>query len=70
MYSSFLYKFVKLLLILWLTHPDYLGAFYLYHRTNERLFERHKDAFLERLYLRVTFLTGVSHRMLERLENI
>ena len=64
---SFIYKFFKLLMILWLIHPDFLGAFYLYHQTNERFFEKHKDSFLEKMYQRVATLAGFSHKFLDKL---
>jgi hypothetical protein len=66
---SFTYKFFKLLMILWLIHPDFLGAFYLYHQTNERFFEKHKDSFLEKMYQRVATLAGFSHKFLDKLQS-
>lgn len=53
--------------VLWLIHPDYLGAFYLYIIANEHMFERHKDTFLTTMHRQIIKVTDISNRLLEKL---
>jgi len=70
LHSSFLYKFFKIVMVLWLIHPDFRGALYLYHRLIESLFERLKDSFFEKMYVKVAALTGFSDSLLEKLQTV
>ncbi len=58
---------MKLSFSLWLIHPDFLGAFYLYHKWNERFFEPNKDSFLSVLHERVASLTRLCDSLLEKM---
>ena len=69
LFRNLLYKLLKLLFIIWLIHPEYLGALYLYTLVIEDLFERHKDKVLNLSYAIVQRLTKTSDKALQYLGN-
>lgn len=58
---------MKLLFTLWLIHPEFLGAMYLYCRVNDDLYERHRETLLVKLHLAVSKVTSLTSRVLFKL---
>jgi hypothetical protein len=62
---------MKILMVIWLTHPEIQGAMYIYEMFNERQFEIKKDRWLEgRLGPWVGKINGISEKMIEKLTNV
>lgn len=59
------YKTLKLLVILWLINPNYLGALYIYTIFMDEVYELHKEKALEGLY----FIVEKVNRALDWLLN-
>jgi hypothetical protein len=64
-----LYKLFKLAFTLWLIHPDFLGALYLYTVFNDAYYERLKDTFLYKLHSLISRGVNLSQNLLSKLAN-
>lgn len=53
---------------MWLIHPEYLGALYLYTVFNEGLYQKHKERVLYKLHAAISQVTNVSNKILEVLQ--
>ncbi|TNV80040.1 hypothetical protein FGO68_gene5089 [Halteria grandinella] len=66
--ESLIYKLIKLMSILWLIHPDTLGALYLYTKTLDAIYEKHKDAALINLSTCVNKLSGLCNMLIDKIQ--
>ena len=64
---SFIYKIFKLGFTLWLIHPEYQGAMYIYIRISDEFFEQEREKLLSSLHRAVGTITKVSQKFLQRL---
>ena len=57
----------KLGFTLWLIHPEYQGAMYIYIRISDEFFEQEREKLLSSLHRAVGTITKVSQKFLQRL---